>query len=51
MRLPFTKRPKVGCPKCVDGQVVVTDFAMTKGKVLKARDCPSCSGRGTLKRR
>ncbi|MFI7126029.1 hypothetical protein ACIBQ1_10065 [Nonomuraea sp. NPDC050153] len=51
MRLPFTKRPKVGCPKCVGGKVVVTNFATTKGKVLESRNCPWCTGKGTLRHR
>lgn len=52
MNLPFKRRPALGCPTCQGaGQVVVTNFAMTKGKVLKSHRCPSCLGRGTLKRR
>lgn len=52
MRLPFTRRPVLGCPTCDGkGEVVVNNFAMTKGKILKSISCPSCIGRGTLRHR
>lgn len=52
MRLPFTRRPAAGCPTCQGkGEVVMNAFVMSKGKQLVSRACPSCSGRGTLRRR
>lgn len=53
MKLPFARqRAALGCPTCNGaGKVVMTAFAMTEGKKLVARTCPSCRGKGTLKRR
>lgn len=53
MKLPFSRqRAALGCPTCNGaGKVVMTSFAMTKGKRLVSRTCPSCGGKGKLGRR
>lgn len=52
MRVPFTRRPALGCPTCDGkGRVIVNNYAMTHGKRLETRNCPSCTGRGKLRHR
>lgn len=44
-------RQSVGCPTCQGaGVVIMNAFVMSKGKQLVSKRCPSCSGRGTLRR-
>ncbi|GAA3180645.1 hypothetical protein [Nonomuraea roseoviolacea] len=45
----FRKNPPLPCPTCSgDGRVIVSDWALGKGKRLVGRKCHVCNGKGTL---